>query len=85
MLPEDDHMIEICRRVLSVFNVNLYMCICLCVTEINYKMHGATIKIFRNDTSGTPNAHSTEDVFSCSRRLSLKPSTTVKCSSLVMF
>ena len=34
-------------------------------------LHGATIEIFRNDTSGTPNAHSMEDVFSCSRRLSV--------------
>jgi len=34
-------------------------------------MYGATIKKFRNDTSGTPNAHSTEDVFSCIRRLSV--------------
>ena len=51
MLPEDDRMIETCRSVLSVLMQilyllnNPYMCICWCVTEINYRTHGATVKI----------------------------------------
>jgi len=52
MLPEDDRVIETCRRVLSVLMSILdyyrqYMCICWCVTEINYRMHGATMEIVR--------------------------------------
>ena len=31
------------------------MCICWCVTEINYKMHGATIKIIF--TCSNPTSH----------------------------
>ena len=42
MLPEDDRMIETCRSVLSVLMqilnyLRLYMCICWCVTEINWQ------------------------------------------------
>jgi len=47
MLPEDDrNMYERFKCFNVYFRVlNEYMCICWCVTEINYKIHGATIKI----------------------------------------
>jgi len=54
MLPEDDRVNETCRSVLNVlmyildFLNNIYIYICACVgmcNYINYRMHGATLKI----------------------------------------
>jgi len=50
MLPADYRMIETCRSVFKCFDLNFrslneYMCIYWCINYINYRMHGATIKI----------------------------------------
>ena len=56
MLPEDDRVIETCRSVLNVLmyildllnNIYIYIYIYAFVgVLINYRMHGATIKILR--------------------------------------